>query len=68
MTQQPKTTSWLWSAGNGVNGARIDLSKARVEWYDDLACACDDSAVEQTYADFQQQWSGIRQSTARRTR
>ena len=52
MTEQPKTTSWLWSAGNGVNGARIDLDKAHLEWYDDLGCACGDSEAEQTYADF----------------
>jgi hypothetical protein len=52
MTEQPKTTSWLWSAGKGVNGMRINLDKQILDWYGDLACACDDSAVVQTYADF----------------
>ena len=54
MTEQPKTTSWLWSAGNGVHGVRIELNEGRLDWYDDLACACDGSTAEQTYADFRE--------------
>lgn len=53
MTEIPKTTSWMWSAGTGVNGVRIDLDEAHLEWYDAVGCACGDSTMEQSYAKFQ---------------
>lgn len=53
MAETPKTTTWMWEAGTSINGVRIDLHDAQLEWYDEVGCACGDSTVEQSYADFQ---------------
>lgn len=55
MADQPITTSWLWQAGDGVNGLKINQDRKLVEWYDSLGCACGDSSVTQTYTEFLQQ-------------
>lgn len=48
----PPATSWMWSAGEGVNGAQIDERRQRIAWYDEVGCACGDSTTSQTFADF----------------
>jgi hypothetical protein len=52
MSEKPVTTSWLWKAGEGVNGVQIDTDDRMLEWYDDIGCACGDSTAVQSFADF----------------
>lgn len=55
MSDKPITTSWLWQAGEGVNGLKINTDRARIEWYDEVGCACGDSTITQTYHEFRTQ-------------
>ena len=52
MTQKELTTSWLWQAGDGVNGLKIDADQGLMQWYDNFGCACGDSTATQTYEDY----------------
>jgi hypothetical protein len=52
MPQKELTTSWLWRAGEGVNGLKINADKHLLEWYDDLGCACGDSSMTQSYDEY----------------
>jgi hypothetical protein len=52
MSQPNLTTSWLWKAGEGVNGVKIDADRQQLDWYDDIGCACGDSTLSQTYDDY----------------
>lgn len=52
MSEKPITLSWMWRAGEGINGVRIDPDRKRLEWMDDIGCACGDSLFSQTYGDF----------------
>ncbi|HRL14715.1 MAG TPA: hypothetical protein PKX07_22725 [Aggregatilineales bacterium] len=52
MTAKTPTTSWMWSAGDDVNGVRIDTDRRTLEWMDGPGCACGDSLFSQPYADF----------------
>lgn len=47
-------TSWIWKAGEDVNGLKIDQENRRLEWFDAVGCACGDSTLTQTFADFVQ--------------
>jgi hypothetical protein len=46
------TTSWMWRSGEALNGLQIDTDAGRLEWFDGPGCACGDSTLSQTYADF----------------
>jgi hypothetical protein len=52
MTDQSLTTSWIWSADEGINGLRIDTERGTLEWMDGPGCACGDSLYSQPYRDF----------------
>jgi len=46
----------MWATdGGGVNGAKIDVERKIVQWFDEIGCACDDSTDIQTYAQFIEQ-------------
>lgn len=52
MNPKPLTTSWLWPAGDGVNGLQVDAQKKLLKWFDAVGCACGDSTAEQSIVDF----------------
>ena len=52
MTQKAPATSWLWKAGDGVNGLKIDTDDGVLEWFDNFGCACGDSTATQTYEEY----------------
>jgi len=46
----------MWATDRGgVNGAKIDVERKIVQWFDEIGCACDDSTDIQTYAQFIEQ-------------
>ena len=47
-----RATSWMWPHNNGVQGVTMNLDTARLHWYDNPGCACDDNSQEQTIEDF----------------
>lgn len=48
-------TAWMWATdGGGVNGAKIDIERGVIQWYDEIGCACDDSTTLQSYAHFEE--------------
>lgn len=50
---EPKiTTSWMWRYEAEVQGATIDLDDHTIEWADSVGCACGDSGLQQSFADF----------------
>jgi hypothetical protein len=45
--------SWMWASHTGgVEGAIIELEENRVQWFDELGCACSASDNEQKLEDF----------------
>jgi hypothetical protein len=52
MAEQSINTSWLWQAGDGINGLKINQERSLLEWYDSIGCACGDSTDTQSYAEF----------------
>jgi hypothetical protein len=45
-------TSWMWQAGDGINGLKINRDRKLIEWYDSIGCACGDSTDTQAYREF----------------
>lgn len=52
MTAKAPTTSWLWRAGEGMNGLTLNVGERTLEWYDSIGCACGDSTAEQSTEEF----------------
>jgi hypothetical protein len=51
--KQNVQTAWMWpTERGGVNGAKIDVERGLIQWYDEIGCACDDSDALQSYAHF----------------
>ncbi len=56
MAESKVQTAWMWATDRGgVNGAKIDVERKIVQWFDEIGCACDDSTDIQTYAQFIEQ-------------
>jgi hypothetical protein len=52
MSDETINTSWLWQAGDGINGMKINRDRNLIEWYDSIGCACGDSTDTQSYQEY----------------
>ncbi len=52
MSDRQITLSWMWRVGEGIHALKINPDRQHLEWFDEIGCACGDSTVEQTFAEF----------------
>lgn len=52
MSDPKITLSWMWRDGESINALKINTDRRRLEWFDEIGCACGDSTAEQSFADF----------------
>lgn len=51
MPAQPRT-AWIWAYNDGTSGMTIDVDKQRLQWFEEIGCACGDSLFDQSYETF----------------
>ncbi|MCI0714589.1 MAG: hypothetical protein L0154_30825 [Chloroflexi bacterium] len=52
-------TAWIWAYHDGTSGMTIDIEKQRLEWFVEIGCACGDSSLDQSYAEFLQRGAPV---------
>jgi hypothetical protein len=45
-------TAWMWANKDGISGMTIDIDQRRLQWVDEIGCACGDNPFDQTYEAF----------------
>jgi len=52
MSDPKITLSWMWRVDESIHALKINTDRQRLEWFDEIGCACGDSTAEQTFAEF----------------